>query len=56
MSKDWANPPGVDLLLELPGGQRRAGLEDALREAVRGGLQHGKRSHVGAITRNQTNP
>jgi D-alanine--D-alanine ligase len=37
MSKDWANPPGVDLLLELPGGQRRAGLEDALREAVRGG-------------------
>jgi GntR family transcriptional regulator / MocR family aminotransferase len=36
MSVDWANS-GVDLLLELPAGQRRAGLEYALRDAVRGG-------------------
>jgi GntR family transcriptional regulator / MocR family aminotransferase len=36
MSIDWANS-GVDLLLELPGGQRRAGLEYALRDAVRSG-------------------
>jgi GntR family transcriptional regulator/MocR family aminotransferase len=32
----WANS-GVDLLLELPGPRRRAGLEDALRDAVRSG-------------------
>ena len=36
MSETWANP-GPDLLLELRGTRRRAGLEDALREAVRSG-------------------
>jgi GntR family transcriptional regulator / MocR family aminotransferase len=36
MPTQWANS-GVDLLLELPGTRRRAGLEDALRDAVRGG-------------------
>jgi GntR family transcriptional regulator/MocR family aminotransferase len=36
MSENWANS-GVDLLLEIRGRRRRAGLEDALREAVRGG-------------------
>ena len=34
MPKKWATS-GVDLLLELPGTRRRAGLEDALRDAVR---------------------
>ncbi len=33
---NWANS-GMDLLLELPGGHRRAGLESALRDAVRSG-------------------
>jgi GntR family transcriptional regulator/MocR family aminotransferase len=36
VSETWANP-GPDLLLELRGTRRRAGLEDALREAVRSG-------------------
>ena len=36
MSETWANS-GVDLLLEVRGRRRRAGLEYALREAVRGG-------------------
>jgi GntR family transcriptional regulator/MocR family aminotransferase len=36
MPEIWANP-GPDLLLELRGTRRRAGLEDALREAVRSG-------------------
>src|SRR5580693_3181178 len=34
MPRKWATS-GVDLLLELPGTRRRAGLEDALRDAVR---------------------
>jgi len=36
VSETWANP-GPDLLLELRGTRRRAGLEDAVREAVRSG-------------------
>lgn len=36
MSKTWATS-GPDLLVELRGMRRRAGLEDALRDAVRGG-------------------
>ena len=37
MPRKWATS-GVDLLLELPGTRRRAGLEDALRDAVRSDL------------------
>ena len=36
MPETWANP-GPDLLLELRGTRRRAGLRNALREAVRSG-------------------
>ena len=36
MSESWANP-GVDLLLDLSGARGRAAVENALRDAVRGG-------------------